>query len=433
MPEQGLTLGEKIRSLRRQMRMTQAELAGVDFTKSFISQIEKNQARPSLRSLQILAHRLNRPVSYFLEDEPTIPPAALHQALSTGQLLETQGKYEPALQVYDQALSECGATDFRGRGELQRRRARVLVHLDQLPNAVQALQLAAEEFRLARETSARAEVDRELGNVYNRIGDRERAIHHYERALLLYEESLGAGPPADSAFVLVGLLTQLGLTCHETGDEEAACRYLQRAERISREHRTFYRWGELCRVLSAVMERQGERERALEYAQRAVSFFDSTQDNVGLVHALIGLGTLKAELEGREAAEACFSRALLITEEVEYAEGKSLVLAALAKLAAGAGNLDQAVQLYQEAAASARDHDQVVDIHRSLAQLFRDRCQWDDAVRHLEAAIAVLEKTRQPKALAEAYSFLAEVYEAQGASDAAARCLKRSVELYRNI
>jgi len=145
-----MTLGEKMRALRRQMGMTQADLAGEEFTKSFISQIEKNQARPSLKSLRIFAQRLNRPVSYFLDDGADVAPtpSEAQRMLSTGELLERQGKFEEALQTYEKALAECAPTDYATRGQVYRRRAHALVELDQLPAAVQALELAAEEFRL---------------------------------------------------------------------------------------------------------------------------------------------------------------------------------------------------------------------------------------------------------------------------------------------
>src|SRR5690606_40208350 len=113
----------------------------------------------------IVAQRLNRPVSYFLDDDQPPPASApLHQAVAAGQLLERQGEYEQALQLYTQALDDCAHNDYRGRGELHRRRARALVHLDRLPAALQALEQAADEFRLARDTAARAAVDLELGN-----------------------------------------------------------------------------------------------------------------------------------------------------------------------------------------------------------------------------------------------------------------------------
>lgn len=432
MTAQGMTLGEKIRALRRQMRMTQADLAGNDFTKSFISQVEKNQTQPSLKSLMIIAQRLNRPVSYFLDDDQPPPASApLHQAVAAGQLLERQGEYEQALQLYTQALDDCAPNDYRGRGELHRRRARALVHLDRLPAALQALEQAADEFRLARDTAARAAVDLELGNVYSRMGQAERAVHHYERALLLYEEILVPDAASDPSSPIVWLLTQLGLTCYETGNREAAFRYLRRAEALSQETRVYYRWGELCRVSAVLLDEMGDRRRALEYAERAVAFCDSTLDRGGLVDALISLGCLKAEEENWAAAESCFTRALHVAEENADARGKSRVQAALAKWAARSGDVDRAVSLYREAARTAGDDQQAAEIHCFLAELLKARREYDDAARHLESAIAVLEKANRPKALAEAYSSLAEIYEAAGQPQAAARCLKRSVELFR--
>ena len=433
MPEQGWTLGDKIRALRRQMRMTQADLAGDDFTKSFISQIEKNQTQPSLKSLMIIAQRLNRPVSYFLDEQPPPPAAsaALHQALAAGHVLEQQGEYEQALKLYTQALQECAANDYARRGELHRRRARALVQLNRLPAAIQALEQAADEFRLARDTAARAEVDCDLGNVYARIGQHDQAVHHYERALLLYEEALLPDLSSDPTSPVIWLLTQLGLTCYAKGNLDAAWRYLQRAETMARQAGVYYRWGDVCRVSADLMERFGDRRRAMEYAERAVAFCDSTLDRYGLVDALISLGSLKAQEEGWAAAEPWFHRALSVAEEVSHTQGKARVQAALAKWAAHEGNVERAVSLYEEAAKTANDDQQLFEIHRSLAELLRKREDWDNAARHMESAIACLEKANRPKALAEAYSALAEIYEAAGQPAAANRCLRRSVELLR--
>jgi transcriptional regulator with XRE-family HTH domain/KaiC/GvpD/RAD55 family RecA-like ATPase len=62
-------LGDKIRSLRKKMGMTQKELAEqVGLTPSFISQLEKNLISPSLDSLLKLSDKLNTQPIYFLMD-----------------------------------------------------------------------------------------------------------------------------------------------------------------------------------------------------------------------------------------------------------------------------------------------------------------------------------------------------------------------------
>jgi len=67
-------LGDKIKTLRKKMGMTQKELAGqVGLTPSFISQLEKNLISPSLDSLLKLSEKLNTQPIYFLADAESGP------------------------------------------------------------------------------------------------------------------------------------------------------------------------------------------------------------------------------------------------------------------------------------------------------------------------------------------------------------------------
>jgi len=62
------TLGERIREARLERGMTQADLAADDYTRAFISLVEHDRVSPSLKTLQLLASRLGKPISSFLED-----------------------------------------------------------------------------------------------------------------------------------------------------------------------------------------------------------------------------------------------------------------------------------------------------------------------------------------------------------------------------
>ena len=70
-PERFLVIeyvGPRIRARREQLGLTQQELGGaVGRTKSFISQIEKGHAMPSLKTLVKIAEVLGEPVGYFTD------------------------------------------------------------------------------------------------------------------------------------------------------------------------------------------------------------------------------------------------------------------------------------------------------------------------------------------------------------------------------
>lgn len=63
------TIGVKIKELRRELKLTQSELAGNDMTKSMLSQIENNLSTPSMKNLRIIANKLGKPISYFIDED----------------------------------------------------------------------------------------------------------------------------------------------------------------------------------------------------------------------------------------------------------------------------------------------------------------------------------------------------------------------------
>lgn len=63
------TLGERIRSLRKERKLTLVELAGNKMTKGMLSLIENNKATPSMENLTYIADQLNVPMSELLGDQ----------------------------------------------------------------------------------------------------------------------------------------------------------------------------------------------------------------------------------------------------------------------------------------------------------------------------------------------------------------------------
>jgi len=63
-----IRVGDKIKQSRKELKMSQAALGGEHISKGMLSLIENNLATPSMKSLQYIAERLNKPVSYFLDD-----------------------------------------------------------------------------------------------------------------------------------------------------------------------------------------------------------------------------------------------------------------------------------------------------------------------------------------------------------------------------
>ena len=102
------TVGERILQARLRLGMTQRDLAAPNLTASYISHIESNKSRPSLKTLAILAERLGKPVSVFLEGDAGV--AQSHApSLAAAYTLYATADYHGCYDVLSRLPSREGA------------------------------------------------------------------------------------------------------------------------------------------------------------------------------------------------------------------------------------------------------------------------------------------------------------------------------------
>lgn len=106
-----MELGEKIRQTRLALGLSQRQLCGEEITRNMLSLIENGGAKPSVKTLTILAERLGKPVSYFL-DADALDPADL--AASRDNLRKARQALEAGKHVYaGQLLDGVTAPELR--------------------------------------------------------------------------------------------------------------------------------------------------------------------------------------------------------------------------------------------------------------------------------------------------------------------------------
>ena len=89
-----MELGEKIRQARLEAGLSQRQLCGEEITRNMLSQIEHGTAKPSMKTLQFLAQRLGKSVSYFLEETVVVSPN--QQVMVLARRLYDEGHYSEA-------------------------------------------------------------------------------------------------------------------------------------------------------------------------------------------------------------------------------------------------------------------------------------------------------------------------------------------------
>ena len=88
-----MELGEKLRQARLEAGLSQRQLCGEEITRNMLSQIENGSARPSMGTLRYLANRLDKSVSYFLEEQAVV--SANQTVMTQLRQLWQQGQWEP--------------------------------------------------------------------------------------------------------------------------------------------------------------------------------------------------------------------------------------------------------------------------------------------------------------------------------------------------
>ncbi|MGM9636905.1 MAG: helix-turn-helix domain-containing protein [Eubacteriales bacterium] len=101
-----MTLGQKVRMLRKERRLTQTALCGSYMTRNMLSQIESDSANPSVATIRYLAKMLEVPVGYFLDEDDNLLPYRKMKSMSV-----IRKHYLD--QNYQKCLDACKAlTDF---------------------------------------------------------------------------------------------------------------------------------------------------------------------------------------------------------------------------------------------------------------------------------------------------------------------------------
>src|SRR5690554_3341018 len=231
--------------------MTQAELAGDEMTKSFISQVEANLTRPSLRNLQLLARRLNRPVSYFL-DEPQVEADSTEIAgqhlIRQARDLAARASPQEALAVLSRALEEAPPHARGYRARILGLQAQLFAEAGRPAEAVERFSLAAEEWQASgdeREEAALllawARFERERGSGWEQI------TRLLERALY----RLGDSP--DDEWLHATLRAELGLAYARMGSQDQAIVHLREALLTMDDLTDFARYGEVALTLGNLL------------------------------------------------------------------------------------------------------------------------------------------------------------------------------------
>ena len=94
-----MELGEKLKQARLEAGLSQRQLCGEEITRNMLSLIENGAAKPSMKTLQYLAGRLGKSVSFFLEETAVLSPN--QQVMASVRKFYDAGNFVQATEILD--------------------------------------------------------------------------------------------------------------------------------------------------------------------------------------------------------------------------------------------------------------------------------------------------------------------------------------------
>ncbi|WP_324669726.1 helix-turn-helix transcriptional regulator [Geochorda subterranea] len=424
-------IGQRIRRRREELGMTQQELAGRELTRGFISQLEKGIVMPSLKSLELIASRLYKPVAYFLEDSlgESTPDTQRWLVLERALWQLLDGEARPVQELASRLAS--GAADGLARADDG------FPALDILAGLLALVEGRPDEGsrRLAPAVRAlRASgPSRLLALVLAVEGSQLARLQRWPEAVEALEEARRLLPDGSVEEACLGrrLETWLAVAYAHAGRTEEALPLLESLwQQAGQQHQ--YIWpGDVLMALGLCYAARGDEARALEAWERAAGL-GHLLGSAHLEASALALqaASLRERGEGARALET-MERACAVLRQTGQAQEAARLEVELVRMLFEQGQgeraLARAAALMDDPATPAQHRARLLLVSgQSLARMGRVA----EAIERLERAAELAQAERLGRELAAACSELGRLLREQGQHDRASEYLARALDVY---
>ena len=419
-------MGQRVRELRIARSLTQAELAGSDFTKGFVSLVEGGRTRMSLRAAAIFASRLGVGVGDLVASGAGGGGSSAELGLLQAEGHLGAGRFAEALEVAGKlGRNVQGAT----RARPARVHGRALLELGRPKEAVIVFDEALRLFRSAgqRDLAARALFD--LARTHAALDAHGEALN----LALQCEHALAAGDIIDRTLelkVLAFLTSMLVLV----GDFTAADLRSERARALAEDVTDPRTLADLYENLTVTRQRLGDLDAALTYARRAVAAYEDLGRTQDIGSTWNTLGWVYVQRGQASRAADALARAEKIARDTSDVRLMGYVLQNRAQLELLRDDPDAAVALADQSIAL----EGVSERCRALSKLVRARAlaRTKSTPAAVRTAFTQAARALEPfgdRVAARAYTAEFEALNERGLHRDASRAAKSALELLRPL
>ncbi len=441
-------VGLRIREARTDKGLSQKDLVGERFSKSYISSIERGKITPSLKALEYIARRLNVTVGYLLTgvhpgqsnnggsatviaaspEEPADQesPARWDLLMYEARILREQHRYDQARHLLSTKIRvrQLGVEQLK---QYHFTLAQVNLDLGDYTGALGELDTARDLADKTGDQEMLARIRQFSGMVYMRQGKPVLAIEQLRQAL----QSVETGSMRGFHYRLA-VFSQLGQLQHQLGDDKEAFEMYQRALPLAEDGATPDKLALLYWNLAASYRDAGNLAQARAYATKSLALYETVEDMKMLSELRSGYGLILLEAHRFEEAEEQFLQARQQAAEQNNPVDNTIACMHLADLYLEQNDLDKARRYSDEMEQGLERLDPTLRGHglSSRASLLAAQGDNEKAISYFEEAVKLIENSQAKELLSRVYFRYARALSAIGNSARAAEMFERA---YRQL
>ncbi|RCG28197.1 XRE family transcriptional regulator [Sphaerisporangium album] len=422
-------IGQRIKTIRRQRGLSQAQLAHPELSDSYVSLIESGKRTPTAAVLELLAAKLDCSLTYLINGVTAEQMQDLELGLGYATMALNNGEVSEARRRYAELLEDgslAGLTGLRQQAEYGYALAsEACGDLDEAITVLCRLRESATEPLPAERAIAVAIA---LSRCYRDRGDLADAVRVGEEAIM--GPARPARPAWNDDLVELGatLLAAYTVRHDMLRARQFAGELLSAAEMLGTPRATVA----ACWNAAMVAERTGRGEEALVLGERALAIQSETGEPRNLARLRLALAILRSRVRPAEA-ETC--RGLFLRSEQELTEtfgsavDRARCAIELAKVEMVLGNPDQALVYARKAGDLVQDRPRAL---RADAQLLLGNAllllgQVEQAAAELAAAEDLLASAPATGEVAEGWLTAATALERLDDGEASVTAYQRAL------
>ena len=428
------TLGQRVRQARVAAGLTQSELADSRFSKQYVSQIERDQLRPTEATLRWIADRLEVDTQFLATGVDGRELDRVESVVARGEAALEAHDYGEAITLLAgviESLPAEAASDLELRALLAESWARMYIGemREALPLLTRARELVEDP---VFSDVDRAEVLFRLGCCRYRLASVTTALALFSEALDLAERS---GIPCDR---LRSRIFGWRSRCYRRQrDWEAAREDVERALELAEALDDRRATADAYFLGALVSERRGQWVAARSYAERAKVLYEEIDDRANTGKLLTTLGGLTFLLGKPDESIPLFKQAFAVALEVGSDADAAQAVSSLAQVHLRTGQLELAEQQAGHALDLLADRvdfiDEIGNAQLVLGRSLLEQGRLEEAEEKFRAAEESFAQLSSASHKAAAWTAQAELAVRRGEKEGAIQLYQRAVEALQDF